>query len=409
MGKLKIINDPIYGFIRLQQPMAEAVLAHPWFQRLRYIQQLGLSDIVFPGAVHTRFQHALGAYHLMGKALDALSARGTRITAEESDAAQLAILLHDIGHGPFSHALEETLLPGIRHESLTYLMMGRLNEQLGGGLDLTMRIFRNGYKRKFFHQLVSSQLDMDRLDYLKRDSFYSGVPEGSIGVERILELLNTHQDQLVIVEKGIYSVENFLFARRFMYWQVYLHKAAVSAERMLVNLIRRARYLSQAGERVPASEALHVFMSHDHTLDDFHDHPSLLDAYGQLDDHDIWGAIKNWTAHRDPILSALCRQLLDREIFQISMSNEGVSKAKTEHVRAAVARQYGVMKRDTNFLFSHGSVSNEAYVSEGQPIHIQMQNGSILDIAAASELPHIRAMSKIVKKHFICWPKNLNL
>ena len=259
MNKKKIINDPLYGFIPIKSELVFDIISHPVFQRLRYIKQLGLTDLVYPGAVHTRFQHALGALHLMGRVLDNLRFKGVEISGEEYEAAQLAVLLHDIGHGPFSHALESCLLPGVKHESISYLLMSSLNEEFNGALDLTMKIFRNSYARKFFYQLVSSQLDIDRLDYLNRDCFFSGVQEGTIGVERIILMLHVHDDQLVVEEKGIYSIENFLNARRLMYWQVYLHKTTVAAERMLVNLIRRAQSLKRAGETVPASASLEVF------------------------------------------------------------------------------------------------------------------------------------------------------
>ncbi|HAC23692.1 MAG TPA: phosphohydrolase, partial [Cytophagales bacterium] len=286
MEKKKIINDPVYGFITFRSDLVFDLLEHPFFQRLRHIRQIGLSEMVYPGATHSRFHHALGAMHLMGKVLDNLRTKGVGISQQEFEAAQAAILLHDIGHGPFSHALEETLLPGLHHESLSYLFMQDLNRAMAGRLELAMKIFRNSYSRKFFHQLVSSQLDIDRLDYLQRDSFYSGVVEGTIGVDRIIAMLDVQDDQLVVEENGIYSIENFLHARRLMYWQLYLHKTAVSAERMLVNLIRRAQYLCQSGQHLPASAALTTFLSRTYTLDEFKSQRELLKQFGQLDDRD---------------------------------------------------------------------------------------------------------------------------
>ena len=326
MSKKKIINDPLYGFISLNCGLLSDLIEHPYFQRLRYIKQLGLTDLVYPGALHTRFQHALGAMHLMGRVLEDLRTKAVEISPEEAEAAQVAVLLHDVGHGPFSHALEETLLPGMKHESLSYLFMKQLNREYGGALDLALRIFQNTYPRKFFHQLINSQLDMDRLDYLKRDSFFTGVTEGSIGVDRIITMLGVVDDQLVVDEKGIYSIESFLHARRLMYWQVYLHKTSVSAERMIVNIIKRAQYLFLSGEKLPGSDPLKTFLKNKYTIKDFRDKPSLVKAFGQLDDNDIWGGIKSWRSHGDPILSQLCEMLLARNLFQIQLTTEPIKK-----------------------------------------------------------------------------------
>jgi len=407
--KKKIINDPLYGFITITNELIFLLLQHPYFQRLRHIRQLGLTEFIYPGATHTRFQHALGAMHLMGLILTNLRARGVDISEEECEASQIAILLHDIGHGPFSHALEDTLLPGVKHESISYLFLQNLNVEFEGRLDLALKIFRNSYTRKFFHQLVSSQLDADRLDYLHRDSFYSGVIEGTIGVDRIITMLNVKDDRLVVDEKGIYSIENFLHSRRLMYWQVYLHKTSVSAERLLVNLVRRAKYLAQSGEKLTCSDPLKVFLKQNYSVDDFREKASLLNTFGQLDDNDLWGAIKIWRTHRDPILSALCEMMIKRDLFQIILSNDLISKAQIEKVRKNVCKEYNVLQKDGTYLFSHGTVSNEAYVSEGQTINILMKSGKIIDIAQASDLPSIKAISKIVKKNYLCWPKNISL
>ncbi|MBX2966042.1 MAG: HD domain-containing protein [Cyclobacteriaceae bacterium] len=408
MNKKKIINDPVYGFIKIPGELVFDIIEHPWFQRLRHIKQLGLTDFVYPSAQHTRFQHALGALHLMGRVLDTLKSKGIVISDKEYEASLIAILLHDIGHGPFSHALEDSLLTGIRHESLSYLFMQQLNEQSDGSLDLALKIFRNGYERKFFHQLIASQLDIDRLDYLMRDCFFSGVPEGTIGVDRIIAMLTVHDDQLVVEEKGIYSIENFLNARRLMYWQVYLHKTTVSAERMLVNLIKRAQHLVKAGEAVPASEALHFFLEHNASLQDFKDKPEVLELFGKLDDQDIWGAIKLWLNHDDQILSTLSTMLYQRKLFRVMLSTEPIKKLYIEKVREGIAQAYGTLRSETAYLFSHGTVSNEAY-TEGQKINVLMKNGQVLDIAQASDLPSIKAISKIVKKNYLCWPKNVSL
>ncbi len=408
MNKKKIINDPLYGFIHVKNELIFDIISHPFFQRLRYIKQLGLTDFVYPGAVHTRFQHALGALHLMGRVLDNLRFKGVDISNEEYEAAQLAVLLHDIGHGPCSHALEHSLLQGVKHESMSYLLMSELNEEFNDELNLTLKIFRNSYKRKFFFQLVSSQLDIDRLDYLNRDCFFSGVQEGTIGVDRIILMLHVHNDRLVVEEKGIYSIENFLNARRLMYWQVYLHKTTVSAERMLVNLIRRAQALIRAGENIPASEALKLFLENAFTIEGLKNNKKALQAYGRLDDHDIWGAIKLWRNNDDRILSLLSEMLIDRKLFQIILSHEPIKKSVIEKIRTSITQVYQTLRAESSYLFSYGTVTNEAY-TEGEKINILTRSGELLDIAQASDLPNIIAISKIVKKNYLCWPKNVSL
>lgn len=406
MNKNKIINDPVYGFITVKSDLIFDIISHPFFQRLRHIKQLGLTDLVYPGALHTRFQHALGAMHLMGKVLDNLRQKKIEISDAEYESAQIAILLHDVGHGPFSHALEDSLLNSIKHESISYLMMAHLHEELGGAIDVALKIFRNSYPRRFFHQLVSSQLDIDRLDYLTRDCFFTGVQEGTIGVERIISMLTVHRDQLVVEEKGIYSIENFLTARRLMYWQVYLHKATVSSERMLVNIIRRAKLLVRGGEQVPASSSLLLFLKNDFSIDDFRTNKKALHAFGTLDDNDIWGAIKLWRNHDDRILSLLCRMILERRLFQIVLSTDPIRKFLVEKIRTGVSRQYRTLRSESQYLFSHGTVSNEAY-AEGEKINILTKNGELLDIAQASDLPNIKAFNKIVKKNYLCWPRDV--
>ena len=407
--KNKIINDPVYGFIPVKSELVFNLIEHPFLQRMRHIRQLGLAERVYPGAIHTRFHHALGALHLMQQALDILAGKGVEITEEEREAAQAAILLHDIGHGPFSHALEETLLPNIRHESLSFLLMKELNRQFRGQLDRAIRIFQNTYSKKFLHQLVSSQLDIDRLDYLNRDSFYTGVVEGAIGTDRIIAMLNVVKGQIVVEEKGIYNIESFINARRLMYWQVYLHKTAIGAERLLVNCIRRAQYLARSGEAVPCSDALSTFLHQNWTLEDIAERRELLEAFGKLDDYDVWGAIKLWQSSRDPILSRLCTMMLNRNLFRIRLSSEPIQKTEVEKVKAALSRQWKVARSDTPYLFSQGTVSNEAYLVERNSIQVLMKSGELLDVSQASDLPNIRAMSKIVKKNYLCWPKNLSL
>lgn len=408
MSKKKIISDPVYGFIAIKSDLIFDIISHPYFQRLRHIKQLGLTDFVYPGALHTRFQHALGAMHLMGRVLENLRFKDVEISEEEFEAAQIAVLLHDIGHGPFSHALEHVLLPGIKHESISYLLMAELNTHFNHALDLALKIFRNSYKRKFFHQLVSSQLDIDRLDYLKRDCFFTGVLEGTIGIDRIITMLHVHKDQLVVEEKGIYSIENFLNARRLMYWQVYLHKTSVSAERMVVNLTRRAQALVQAGETIACSEALRFFLQHSFTLDSFKQNAKALHAFGTLDDNDIWGAIKIWKNHDDKILALLSQMLLERNLFQIVLSNDPIRKSSVDKIRTALSKHYHTLRAETSYLFSYGTVSNEAY-TEGQKINILSKNGELKDIAQASDLPNVKALGKIVKKNYLCWPKTVSL
>ncbi|MBT1702445.1 HD domain-containing protein [Chryseosolibacter indicus] len=408
MNKKKIINDPVYGFITLKSELIFDIISHPYFQRLRHIKQLGLTDLIYPGALHTRFQHALGAMHLMGLVLDNLRQKKVEISNEEYEATQIAILLHDLGHGPFSHALEDSLLQGIKHESISYMLMLELNDHFNQALSLALKIFRNSYSRKFFHQLVSSQLDIDRLDYLKRDCFFTGVQEGTIGVDRIISMLHVYKDQLVVEEKGIYSIENFLTARRLMYWQVYLHKTTVSAERMLVNIIKRAQTLMRAEADIPASDALKFFLANNLSISDLKQDKKALHAFGVLDDNDIWGAIKCWINNNDKILSTLSRMLLERRLFKIILSSDPIKKNLIERIRTDVSKKYKTLRAESQYLFSYGTVTNEAY-AEGQKINILTKKGELLDIAQASDLPNIKAFSRIVKKNYLCWPKDITV
>lgn len=408
MVKKKIINDPLHGFVTIQEPLIAELFQHPWFQRLRHIRQLGLADMVYPGAGHSRFQHAIGAYHLMGKALDSLRAKGIDISPEEYTAARTAILLHDIGHGPLSHALEETLLPGIHHESLTYRFMLALNEHFQGELDLALRIFRNAYERPFLHQLVSGQLDVDRLDYLERDSFFTGVREGNIGTARIIDMLNVHKDRLVVEEKGIYSLENFITSRRLMYWQVYLHKTAVSAERMLIHAFRRAERLARAGALPGCSEALDFFLRQPASLTDFNNGLRHLETFSRLDDHDIWSALKAWQSNPDRVLAMLAGGLVGRKTFRIRMSERPIRTAELEEKRQAARRSLRLTNQEAAYLVGHGSVSNEAYVGGEKRLNILMKDGRVSDLASVSELPQIQALTRVVKKNFICYPRELD-
>ncbi|MCR6640942.1 MAG: HD domain-containing protein [Sporocytophaga sp.] len=409
MNKKKIFNDPVYGFITIPGSFIFDIIEHPYFQRLRRIKQLGLTDLVYPGALHTRFHHALGAMHLMGMALNRLRSRGHQISEEEKEAALAAILLHDIGHGPFSHALEKTLLSHIAHEKLSYLIMEKLNKEFNGKLDLTIKMFLNLYERKFFHQLISSQLDMDRMDYLKRDSFFTGVMEGTIGADRIIKMLDIIDDELVIEEKGIYSIENFLSSRRLMYWQVYLHKTTVCAEKMLIQIIRRAQHLSLAGENLFASEALNVFLQQKITLEDFTQNHLYLEAFTSLDDYDLWGAIKIWKNHKDPVLSLLCNQLLERKLFRIEISRTQFEEEKIEQLKKEVVKNLGLPEDNSEYFVVNGVLRNRAYLPVSNKINVLTKKGQVLDVAQASDLPNIKAISKIVKKHYLCWPKNVSL
>ena len=408
MKSQKIINDPVYGFITIPSELIFAIIDHPYFQRLRRIRQLGLTDFVYPGALHTRFHHALGAMHLMSITLDNLRIKGTDINESEYEAALIAILLHDIGHGPFSHALEYSLLRGIPHEELSLLTIELLNEEFGGQLTLALQIFKNQYPKKFFHQLVSSQLDIDRLDYLQRDCFFTGVSEGTIGADRIIKMMAVKDDQLVIEEKGIYSIENFLSARRLMYWQVYLHKTTVSAEKMLINLIQRAKKLAQDGRTFFVTEEMAYFMSQEVSLADFKADTSLLKKFLQLDDFDIWGAIKLWKNDPDYVLQNISQMFLTRKLFKINLVNEPFSSQEIEHLRTKAQKKLQVPDEDLAYFFSTGTISNYGYLEKDR-ISILTKKGEVVDVASAADLPNIKIMSKMVEKHYVCVAKSLIL
>lgn len=409
MNKKKIFNDPLYGFVTIPSELIFDIIQHPYFQRLRRIRQLGASDYVYPGALHTRFQHAIGSMHLMSKAMDGLRGKNIDITDKEYESGLIAVLLHDIGHGPFSHALECSLLQGIQHESLSFLLMKHLNEEFNGMLDTALKIFQNTYQKKFLHQLVSSQLDVDRMDYLQRDSFFTGVSEGTVGVERILEMLNVVDDDIVVEEKGIYSIENFLSSRRLMYWQVYLHKTSLGAERMLINLINRAKELAESGNTVPASNELTLFLKNNFKLSDFQNKKDLLHAFGAMDDYDIGGAIKLWVNHEDKVLSKLSNMLINRRLLKMNLVNSPSKKTDIENIREKIVQEFKVLRSESRYFMAHGEVTNKAYVSGGQTINILTKKGKVVDIAKAADLPNIKAISKIVKKYYIGYPKNLIL
>jgi HD superfamily phosphohydrolase len=406
LNKKKIINDPLYGFISIPTDLIYDIINHPYFQRLRRIKQLGMTDFVYPGALHTRFHHALGSMHLMNESLNNLRVKGVDISDEEYNGALISILLHDVGHSPFSHALENELVLGLDHEQISLIIMKELNRQFGGALDVAIKIFNGDYERKFFHQMVSSQLDIDRLDYLNRDSFFTGVVEGRIGSERIIKLLNVHNDELVVEEKGIYSIENFLSARRLMYWQVYIHKTTVGIEKMLIQIIRRVRKL---GDRNQLSPGLDLFINNAITPEMIEEDKSVFEAFCYLDDYDILGAIKSWYHSEDLVLSQLCKMLLERKLFNVRLSELPTSKGVLADLKDRVISSYGIDKNLAKHFVVKGSKSNSAYIGGDQQINMLTKSGKIVDIANASDLPNIKAMRKIVKKYYLCWPKNISL
>jgi HD superfamily phosphohydrolase len=405
--KDKIINDPIYGFIKLDYGIITDLIDHPYFQRLRKITQLGLSNLVYPGANHSRFQHAIGCMFLMNNAINQLKNKGHHITKNETEALKIAILLHDIGHGPFSHALENSIVANISHENLSSLFMQRLNEQFEGKLSLAIAIFNNKHPKQFLHQLVSSQLDMDRLDYLKRDSFFSGVTEGNIGTERIINMLDVVNDNLVVEEKGIYSIEKFLIARRLMYWQVYLHKTVISAENMLINVLKRAKELINRGKKIYATPSLSIFLKHNYYLQDFNTQAQLLDDFSQLDDFEIHVCLKNWQNDTDFVLSNLAEMIVNRQLLKIKVQNVAFTPAEIEYFLKKIQNKYKINKEESEYFVFTNKVSNSTYNIEKSTINILMKNGNVIDITSASDQFNIEALSKKVEKYFLCYPQTI--
>lgn len=405
MNEAKIINDPVFGFIKIPRGLLYDVVKHPLFQRLNRINQLGLASVVYPGARHTRFQHSLGAFHLMSEAILNLQQKGIFIFESEAEAVQAAILMHDIGHGPFSHVLENTLIKGISHEDISLMMMEQINSDLGGQLNLAISIFKDEYPKRFLHQLISSQLDMDRLDYLRRDSFFTGVTEGNIGSARIIKMLNVVDDRLVVEQKGIYSLENYLTTRRLMYWQVYLHKTAVAYEKVLVNMLTRAKDLARQGKQIFASPALAYFINNNVDAKWFEEHKEALQMYEELDDSDIWSAMKVWKHSDDKILSTLATDMLDRHLFKVEVHEEPIPDDRIKELQEEIARKMDISIDEAHYLMSVNRIQKDMYSVDDDSISILFKDGSIRDITEASELLNIELLSKKVRKYYLCYQR----
>ncbi len=408
MNKKKIINDPVHGFISIPTELIFDLVQHPYVQRLRYIKQLGMTHLVYPGALHTRFHHALGAMHLMGLAVETLRAKGQVITPEEEEAVQIAILLHDIGHGPFSHALEHILVEGVSHEYISTLLMDNLNREFEGKLDMALDIFNRRYHKQFLSQLVSGQLDIDRMDYLNRDSFFTGVSEGVISSDRIIKMLNVYNGQLVVDEKGIYSIEKFLIARRLMYWQVYLHKTVVAGEQMLIKILERAKELALSGRVLFATPNFGHFLNNIIKKEDFIEDPIHLEKFSQLDDHDIFTSIKVWAADGDKILSRLCKNLIERNLYQVEISNQAPELYVIDEMVQKAIDQFDLEEDDASYFVFTDTIKNNAYKPGDGSIQILMKDGSVLDIAQASDNSNLEALAKTVKKYIFCYLKELS-
>ena len=405
MNDSKIINDPVFGFIKIPRGPLLQIVQHPLMQRLTRIKQLGLASVVYPAAQHTRFQHSIGAFHLMSEAITSLQQKGIYIFDSEAEAGEAAILMHDIGHGPFSHVLEDTLIHGITHEEISLMMMEQINHEMNGALNLALMIFKDHYNKKFLHQLISSQLDVDRLDYLRRDSFFTGVTEGNIGSARIIKMLDVVDDQLVVNSKGIYSIENYLTSRRLMYWQVYLHKTAVACEKVLVNTLLRAKHLTKNGKDIFAPPALKYFLSNDVDGKWFNDHEEALRNYELLDDNDIWSAIKVWTGSDDKILSILSRDLIYRNIFQVEVHEEPIGEEQLAELRLKISQKAGIDLADASYLMSVNTIQKDMYDVNDDQIGILYKDGTIRDIADSSEILNINLLSKKIRKYYLCYQR----
>lgn len=415
MNEYKVINDPVFGFIKVPRGLLLNIVKHRLFQRLSRIKQLGMASVVYPGAQHTRFQHSLGAFHLMSEAILSLSQKGIFIFDSEAEALKAAILLHDVGHGPFSHVLEHTLIRDISHEEISIMMMEEINHEMNGALNLAIKIFKDDYSKRFLHQLISSQLDMDRLDYLRRDSFFTGVTEGNIGSARIIKMLNVVDDRLVVEQKGIYSIENYLTTRRLMYWQVYLHKTTVAYEKTLVNLLRRAKYLAHRGEEVFATPALRYFLYNDVDAGRFESDPQALANYELLDDNDIWASVKTWMSHTDRVLSILAKDLAERRIFRVEVREEPFADNEVSTLQQQLADAFHVSFEDAAYLISVNTIQKDMYDPSDDQIDILFKgknddqgndtNYVVKDIANASELFNISLLSKKIRKYYLCYQR----
>ncbi|MBO6515460.1 MAG: HD domain-containing protein [Bacteroidia bacterium] len=405
VNKKKIINDPIYGFVSIEDGLVFDLVQHPYFQRLRRIKQLGLTNLVYPGANHTRFHHALGAMHLMGKAIKVLQSKGIEITKEEETSALIAILLHDIGHGPFSHVMEHAFIEGIAHEEVSLAFMKKLNVEFKGQLTIAIEIFTNTYKKKFLHQLVSSQLDVDRLDYLTRDSFYTGVSEGIVGLERIIQMLNVENDQLVIDEKGIYSVEKFIVARRLMYWQVYLHKTTIGADCILQNALKRAKHLRMDGQQLFSTPSLDYFLQNKVTGDNVRESTEVLHLFSQLDDLDIITCLKAWQHHDDRVLAFLSDSLINRNLPKITIQNEEIPLDYWQNTINEVREKFDMSSSEAEYMVTIGKLHNSAYHSSKEEIVIRKKDGQLIDLAQASQNYNFVSANSVATKYFVCRPK----
>ena len=405
-NKLTIINDPIYGFITIPNGLIFDLIEHKYFQRLRRISQMGLSYLVYPGAHHTRFHHAIGCVHIMQKALEKLEQKGVKVSAEEKEAAMAAILLHDIGHGPFSHAMENSIAEGVHHEQISLQFMEQLNDEFNGSLTLALKIFKGTYHRPFLHQLVSGQLDMDRTDYLKRDSFYTGMAEGNINTDRILAMLNVKDDELMVEEKGIYTIEKFLVARRLMYWQVYLHKTSLVAEQVLVKVLKRAKYLTESGQVLQASKALSYFLKKKNAEGVFDQ--EALEVFSNLDDYDIISAMESWCDADDFVLSTLCKIIIDRKLPRIKIKKKPFKKEFIQEERERVKAHFDITDEEVDYFVFTGTLTNQAYTLKKEAINILTKKGKVIDVISASDQLSLKALSKVITKNYICYPKHLN-
>jgi HD superfamily phosphohydrolase len=403
LNKLKIFNDPIYGFITIHNTLIFDLIQHKYFQRLRRITQMGMSHMVYPGAHHTRFHHAIGCVYLMQKTIETLRFKGISISTEEETGLLVAILLHDIGHGPFSHAMEHSIVNNVSHEAISLLLMQRLNEEFNSSLTLAIEIFKGNYPRQFMCQLVSGQLDMDRADYLKRDSFYTGVAEGNINSERLITMLNVVDNELVVEAKGVYSVEKFINARRFMYWQVYLHKTGVVAEQLLIRVLKRAKELIANGTELQTSKAFSFFLQHTISYKDFDEH--TLNIFMELDDFDIVSSLKFWQHHDDFVLSELCKMILNRNLLKIKLKNKKIKSNVVKIELIKVIEKYELTKNEAEYFVFSGQISNQAYVPKSQNIKVLHKSGKVEDISNVSDQFNIKGIAKPTTKYYICYPK----